>query len=88
MPKGEKKNDGKGKLLNKAYGAATAKLRDAHRDEFNRLYQAEAAELGVEWKPKLTPEQKAKNDLDAILAEYPHLADDFREREPEVPAEA
>lgn len=60
-------------LLRQAYGAATQKLRDAHRDEFNRLYQESAAELGVEWAPRPTAEQRAEAEFDALLEQYPHL---------------
>lgn len=62
-------------LLRKAYGAATQTLRDNHRDEFNKLYAEAAAAEGVEWSPRLTPEQKAEAAFDNLLAEYPHLAE-------------
>lgn len=61
--------------LRTAYGQATQELRDNHRDEFNELYAAAAKEAGVEWSPRLTPEQRAERQYDALLAEYPHLAD-------------
>lgn len=61
--------------LNKAYGSASQELRDRHRDEFNTLYSEHARELGEEWHPRLTPEQRASEEFDALLAEFPHLAD-------------
>ena len=63
------------KRLQKAYTAATQRLRDAHRDEFNTLYETAATEQGVEWKPRQTAEQKAESEFDRLLAEYPHLKD-------------
>lgn len=62
-------------LLRKAYGTATQELRDNHRDEFNDLYAEKAAELGVEWSPRRTPEQKAEDAFDTLLRDYPHLAE-------------
>lgn len=61
------------KRLQKAYTSATQQLRDNHRDEFNDLYQKYAEEQGVEWKPRLTPEQKAEAEYDRLLEQYPHL---------------
>ena len=61
----------------KAYGAATARLREAHRDEFNTFMQEEAKTLGIDWKPKPTDAQKAKAQLDALLAEHPELRSEF-----------
>lgn len=63
------------KRLQKAYTSATQQLRDNHRDEFNDLYSKYAEEQGVEWKPRLTPEQKAEAEYDRLLEQYPHLRD-------------
>lgn len=59
--------------LGKAYTAATQALRAAHRDEFNALYSQHAEEQGVEWKPRLSAEQKAEQEFDALVSAYPHL---------------
>lgn len=61
--------------LRKAYSQAARLLRENHQDEFNTLYQAAAKELGVDWSPRLTPEQKAKEEMERLLAEFPHLRD-------------
>lgn len=61
--------------LRQAYGKATARVREAHRDEFEAAYVEEAAALGVEYKPRPSAEQKAEEQLAALLAEYPHLAE-------------
>lgn len=70
MAKGK---EGDKAALRKAYGTATQQLRDNHRDEFNDLYATAAADLGVEWSPRLTAEQKAEAAFDNLLTEYPHL---------------
>lgn len=67
--------------IRKAYGAATTRLRDAHRDEFNRLMKAEAEALGVEWSPRLSAEEKAEKDLIALLAQHPTLAAQYQKVE-------
>src|SRR5262245_7891697 len=67
------------RLLNQAYGAAQSRLRGAHKDEFNGYYSEEAASRGIEWSPKLSPEQKAERDMRELLAEFPHLAELLRE---------
>lgn len=61
------------KALRKAYGQATKALREAHQDEFNGLYKAKAKALGFEWTPRPSAEQKAVEELDTILATFPHL---------------
>jgi len=62
-------------LLRKAYGAATTRLREQYRSEFDALYSQEAEALGVDYKPRPTPEQKAEQDLAELLAKFPHLRD-------------
>lgn len=64
----------RGTALRKAYGTANTRLREAHREEFDNLYAEAAAELGVEYTPRLTAEQKAEQEFSALLREYPHLA--------------
>lgn len=62
-------------LLRQAYGKATQTLRENHRDEFNTLYSEAAGALGVEWSPRLTEEEKARQQFDELLAQYPNLRD-------------
>lgn len=64
------------KKVTQTYSMATAKLRDLHRDEFNQLRVEAATELGIEWSPRPDEETKAKADLEAILAKYPHFKDE------------
>jgi len=60
-------------LLRKAYGTASQRLRENHREEFNDLRSTAAKELGVEWAPRLTAEEKAEAEFDALLDAHPHL---------------
>lgn len=60
-------------LLRQAYGMASQRLREEHRDEFNTLREEAAKELGVEWSPRLTPEQRAEAEFDDLIEAYPHL---------------
>jgi hypothetical protein len=66
--------------LRQAYGQATTKLREAHREEFQRYYKESAEALGVEYKPRLSKEERAERDLDALLKEFPHLRSKFEEQ--------
>lgn len=75
MKKSEEDKSENKAALRKAYGQATQALRENHRDEFNDLYSKYARGMGVEWSPRLTPEQKAEQAFDNLLSEYPHLAD-------------
>jgi len=62
-------------LLRKTYDVATQRLREQYPEEFRKLRQEAAEELGVEWTPRLTAEQRAERDFDSLLEEFPHLAD-------------
>lgn len=68
--------------LTKAYGAATARLREEHRDEFEKFYVEEAKALGVDYKPKPTPEQKAEEEMKALLQQFPHLREKIAPAQP------
>lgn len=73
QPSEDESTTDRSNALRKAYGAATARLREGHREEFDRLYVEEAKKLGVDYKPKPTAEQKAEEQLRALLAEHPGL---------------
>jgi hypothetical protein len=60
--------------IRKAYGTATAELRNAHREEFNDLMAAHAKEAGYEWKPRPSAEDKAREQYEKLIAEFPNLA--------------
>lgn len=61
--------------LRKAYGQATQDLREAHTDEFNVFYAKRAEALGYEWHPRQTAEQRAAEEFDRLLSEFPFLRD-------------
>ena len=65
------------KALSKAYNDASQQLREEHRDRFNTLYSEAAARLGVEWKPRLKPEEKAEQDLLALFEAFPSLRERY-----------
>jgi ABC-type branched-subunit amino acid transport system ATPase component len=61
-------------LKREAYGAATTRLREQHRDDFNTLLVEENRNRGIDWKPKPTEEQKAAEQFAQLFATYPELA--------------
>lgn len=61
-----------------AYVNATRRLREDHRENFNKLRIEEADKLGVKWTPKPTEEEKAAEQLARLIETYPHLADELR----------
>jgi hypothetical protein len=69
----EQEQQDRASKLRKAYTNAQASLRTIHRDEFDRLYQEEAQKLGVDYTPKPSAEQKAEEQINTLLSEYPHL---------------
>lgn len=70
----------------KAYGAATQRLREAHKDEFQNYMKDEASKLGLDWSPRKTAEDRAREELRATLAKYPHLIDEVSVPQAEQPA--
>lgn len=61
------------KAITKGYTEATKLLREAHLEEFNTLRVQTTKALGFDWTPPLTAKDKAKAELDKILAEFPDL---------------
>lgn len=62
------------KALTEVYTEATKQLRERHLDEFNELRKALAAERGIDWAPRPTPEQQAQQQIEKLLADHPALA--------------
>lgn len=85
MAKATQKQEAPGRkeLLRQAYGTASQELREEHRGEFNERYAAAAQRLGVDWSPRPSEEQRAEQQFEQLLTDYPHL----RERIAEEPAE-
>ena len=75
-------------MLRKAYTAATQRVREAHRDEFNKYMAEEAKTLGIDWQPRLSTEERALVDVKAILDEHPDLAVKVRQMVTEGQPEA
>lgn len=63
--------------LRQAYSAATTRLREEHRDEFDTLYSQEAQDRGVDYTPRLSPEQKAAQEMAELLEKFPSLREQF-----------
>lgn len=59
--------------LRKTYDVATQRLREAYPTEFKQLRKEAAKELGVEWEPRLTPEERAEQEFDDLLDRFPYL---------------
>lgn len=82
----ESQEEKRKRALRKAYGTATQRLRDKHRGDFEGFYAQEAAALGVEWRPRPSQEQQAAEQFDALVEQFPWLADRLRaDAEPEDP---
>lgn len=73
-------------LLRRAYTKATQQLREAHSEEFINFQKEAAKELGLDYKPRLSKEDKAIAEVDSILTEHPELAKAVAERAAEVAA--
>jgi hypothetical protein len=83
--------------ISKAHNHALGVVKDAHIKEFNEAKVAEAKRLGVTWEPKLTEEERARKELEELLARHPSLEaalirrvreDMLSAAEPAEPAEA
>jgi hypothetical protein len=61
-------------LKREAYGAATTRLREQHRDDFNNFLVEENGKRGISWQPRKTDEEKAAETLKQILIDFPDLA--------------
>lgn len=71
----EESNKEREAALRKAYSTATNDLREQHRSDFNAFYTARAKELGFDWEPKKTPEERAADEISRLLSEFPDIAD-------------
>lgn len=60
--------------LNAASGAASKRLKEAHLQEWNTYMAEEAARRNQRWTPKPSAEEKARQELQRLLAEHPGLA--------------
>lgn len=68
--------------LSKAYNVASQTLREEYRDRFNTLYSEAAAQQGVEWSPRLKPEERAEQTVLSLLDEFPELRERLTQPDP------
>lgn len=59
--------------LQKTYSIADTQLREAHKEEFEQLRVKAAADLGIEYVPRKTKAEKAREAIAAVLADNPGL---------------
>jgi hypothetical protein len=64
--------------LKASYQHAQKVLRERHLDEFNAIRQEEAKRLGYDWAPPKTEEQKAAEQVAALVEKFPHLAEQIK----------
>lgn len=74
LPEGVKELT-KEQRLSRARNAATSMLLDKYRNEFNATMQREAASLGIDWTPRKSEEEKALEEIEALLAKHSGLRD-------------
>ena len=55
------------------YTQAVARLRDKYREEFDGYLVDGYAAIGIEWTPKPNETQKAKAEIERLLAAHPEL---------------
>lgn len=60
-------------LKSKAYSRATTRLRTENPDLWNTVLGEEYRKVGIDWTPKPTEAQKAKRQIDDLLARHPEL---------------
>ena len=63
------------RLLRKAYSEATQTLREKHRGDFEAAYAEAAQQLGVDWKPRPNAEQRAQQQFEELVTQFPYLLD-------------
>ena len=76
MTKADISTEDKNKAVDKAKRDAAATLVRNNQDTFNQMVQEDLAEQGIEWAPRLTPEQRAAEQLKTLLQQFPNLKDE------------
>jgi hypothetical protein len=61
------------KAKSDAYGAATSRLKDAHRAELNGYIAEEMAARHIDWRPRPTASEKATAEIKRLIEEHPDL---------------
>lgn len=73
-------NPSRDQVVRWAYNEATKALREAHADEFRQSQIDFAASKGVEYAPRKTAGEKAREDLMALLEAHPDLEQELIEK--------
>lgn len=60
----------------RAYNKAFRRLREAHKADWETFISEEYQTEGLEYRPRLTPKQRAQKTIEDLLAEYPELKDE------------
>lgn len=60
-----------------AYTTATKYLREAHAEEFQKLYAVELRRRGLELTPSMTKRERDRKRVEEILAANPGLEDEM-----------
>lgn len=60
----------------RAYNRAVRRLREAHPQVWQSLLAEEYEIEGLQYRPRLTPQQKAKKQIEELLNEFPELTFD------------
>lgn len=60
----------------RAYNKAFKRLREAHKADWETFIGEEYQTEGLEYRPRLTPKQRAQKTIEDLLAEYPELKDE------------
>lgn len=61
-------------LLKEAYLAATNRLREIYATEFDEMYTGECLARGIVREPGFTEEDRARQEMQRLIAKHPHLA--------------
>lgn len=74
--KTERTDDDKARA--EARNVAIKRLRENHQTEYNEIMVEEMTARGIDWKPRLTPEEKAQRKIEELLAENPALSAQYK----------
>jgi hypothetical protein len=62
----------------KAVYQATKRVREAHADTYEKFLREECDALGIEYKRRRSGEERARAQIEKLLAEYPELAETLK----------
>lgn len=75
--KKQEKNGQADTLKREARAVAHKRLAEAHADELRALMVEEHEKRGVEYRPRLTEEERARQQVLDLFAKHPSLKDDL-----------